>query len=114
MTEHIHGCLICRPDMVPDFSRDDPHYHDGQKCANGWLAVTVNGEPIAYTIGMYEGAEGWVLYAGYPAENVHPCPNHFTYLTTTQGEPYLPIGAWDHICVEPRFGRVEVDHICQP
>jgi hypothetical protein len=82
--------------MVPDFSPDDSRYHDGVKCGS-FSDVLLDGEPIQYTHGVFDGPEGWVLYAGFPTERVHSCPND-------PGE----------VCVEPRFGRVEVGHTCRP
>lgn len=99
MSEHIHGCLTCRPDMVPDFSRDDPRYHDGGKCVHRILRVTVNGAEPGYTQGAFEGPEGWVLFVGANAGEVHPCAcfNRETGQGTT--------------CQEPRFGVVTVEHM---
>jgi hypothetical protein len=102
MAEHVHGCLNCRPDMVPDFSRDDPRYHDGTKCrtADGrrplnWI-VSIDGVTLGYTSGVFEGREGWALYAGEPdrAVLIHHCPNS------------RDCG----VCVEPRFGVITVEH----
>lgn len=94
MTEHVHGCLSCKPDMVPDFDRADPRYHDSEKC--GHLAhgpAMVNGAPVSYTDGVFEGAEGWALFAGATVDDVHSC-------SCTD--------AWEHHCAEPRFGHVEI------
>ncbi len=99
MTDHIHGCLNCRPDMVPDFSRDDPRYHDGQNCRDeehGFSAYAfVDGVDAHYFTSAFEGTEGWVLHAGYREQTgqIHGCPCD------------------GGVCVEPRFGRVEVRHV---
>jgi hypothetical protein len=96
MAEHVHGCLNCRPDMVPDFDRADPRYHDGSKCGSGMFSVRVDGVEPGYTCGVYEGAEGWALVAGSTTEvvHVHSCA-----------------GGTD-VCYQPRFGKVEVTHLC--
>src|SRR4051812_44619555 len=97
MTEHVHGCLSCRPDMVPDFDRADPRYHDGEKCPRyRWGAVLPDGAEPGFTKGVFEGAEGWVLYAlGGPGDTdaMHQCPCKAS------------------VCVEPRFGVVTVEHL---
>jgi hypothetical protein len=97
-TEHVHGCLNCRPDMVPDFDKDDPRYHDSQKCANhrSHGPAVVNGAPVSYTRGVFEGTEGWALFCGATSGDVHSCPT------------CEPDGRLQHICVEPRFGCVEI------
>ena len=96
MPEHVHGCLTCRPDLVPDFDRADPRYHGYPKChGSDWGTVLLDGEPIAYTSGVFEGPDGWVLFAGLPGNDVHTCP--------CDGG-----GA----CVEPRFGHVGMRHGC--
>jgi hypothetical protein len=111
MTEHIHGCLNCRPDMVPDLDRDDPRYHDGQKCGST-LRATVDGVVPGYHKGVFEGPDGWVLLAceGFEAGLIHECPN-----CTTRGpaeeDGYRPL-LHHEVCVEPRFGHVEVIHDC--
>lgn len=99
MTEHIHRCLSCRPDMVPDFDRNDPRYHDGEKCGHG-LTIRVDGVELSYTKGAFEGHEGWVIFAGESIEAIHPCS--CADRTTGQGMT----------CLEPRFGHVEVVHAC--
>ena len=107
MTEHIHGCLNCRPEMVPDCDRADPRYHDGAKCGSATFGVVlINGAPISYTLGVFEGPEGWVLFPGATTDAVHLCPNCTTY---SEYQGYQVI---DHheVCVEPRFGRVEIHH----
>lgn len=109
MADHVHGCLSCRPDMVPDFDRADPRYHDGEKCGR-LLSVTLDGNPTGYTAGVFEGDEGWILQASetLDASLVHPCPNCTTY-TAYEGERF--VDRWEP-CVEPRFGRVAVVHEC--
>jgi hypothetical protein len=111
MTEHVHGCLSCRPDMVPDFERTDDRYHDGEKCDHSVYAL-VNGVDPGYTTGIFEGPDGWVLSAsrGYDASRVHPCPNHRQRVD----EAIDPIAAIQRveICVEPVFGNVEARHRC--
>jgi hypothetical protein len=87
MAEHVHGCLSCRPDMVPDFSKDDPRHN---------VHAFISGIEISYTRGIFEGREGWVLYAGdNKADEIHPCPCSRA-----------------SVCVEPRFGGVTVLHDC--
>lgn len=111
MSEHVHGCLTCRPDMVPDFSRDDPRYHDGVKCGAP-LQATVDGVVPGYHRGVLEGPEGWVLLAceGFNTALVHECP------TCTTREPAEADGfrrlLHYEVCVEPRFGNVAVIHDC--
>jgi hypothetical protein len=99
-TPHIHGCLNCRPDMVPDFTRDDPRYHDGEKCGRD-VQPLINGAATGYTCGMYDGPEGWVLSASERLDVtlVHICPNCYD---EESGE-VIP-----NTCLEPLFGRVEV------
>ena len=94
MAEHVHGCLTCRPEMVPDFSRDDPRYHSyaTEKCRSAFR-VLVNGADAALTRGVFEGREGWALIAGNTTADVHDCPR----------------GSWSP-CIEPRFGTVTVIH----
>jgi hypothetical protein len=108
MAEHVHGCLNCRPDMVPDFSKDDPRYHDRDKCGVGFIA-RLDGADLGYTRGVFEADEGWALLCAqgtYDADLVHDCPN-----CTTRGADE---GWIDHheVCIEPRFGKVEVIHDC--
>lgn len=105
MTEHIHACLKCRPDMVPDFDRADPRYHDLEKCGGG--RVRLDGVEPGYTAGCFEGTDGWLLLAseGFRADQVHPCPTCSTF--TPDGF----VTGWEN-CVEPRFGHVEVVHEC--
>lgn len=92
MSEHVHACLNCQPDMVPDFDRADPRYHGAPKCLPGRShgPAMVDGAPVSYTNGVFEGPEGWALFAGATDEDVHRCA----------------CGAWS--CVEPRFGHVEI------
>lgn len=111
MPEHVHGCLNCRPDMVPAFDRADPRYHAYPKCGST-LAVTVNGKDAGYTNGAFEGPEGWALLCAegtLNADLVHPCP------TCKDGLPKdaegFTIGEWP-LCVTPVFGRVDVIHAC--
>jgi hypothetical protein len=98
MSEHVHGCLTCRPDMVPDFDRADPRYHGLEKCGLGLAhgPAIVDGSPVAYTSGVFEAAEGWALFCGATIDDVHSCPT------------CDPNGRLASICVEPRFGRVEI------
>lgn len=98
MSEHVHGCLTCMPDMVPDFDRDDPRYHDGEKCVHRITKVLVDGVEIGYTKGIFEGPEGWALFVGKDASEVHHC-SCFNR-DTLQGM----------VCLEPRFGVVTVEH----
>ncbi len=107
MAEHVHGCLNCRPEMVPDFDRTDPRYHDYEKCAVT-LRATVDGAVPGYHKGVYEGADGWVLLAceGFDASLVHECPTCTTY-DDLRGS----VGTYS-VCVEPRFGTVAVVHDC--
>jgi hypothetical protein len=109
MPEHVHGCLNCRPEMVPDFSRDDPRYHAYEKCGVT-LRATVDGVVPGYHKGVFEGAEGWVLLAceGFDAERVHDCPNCTTY---HDYEGY-PVADTYSVCLTPRFGKVGVIHDC--
>lgn len=93
MTEHIHRCLSCTPDMVPDFDRADPRYHDGEKCGP-LVRVSLDGAEMTYAGGIFEGQEGWLLFAGAAVDDLHQCP----------------CGA--DVCVETRFGRAEVAHGC--
>lgn len=111
-TEHVHGCLNCRPDMVPDFSKDDPRYHDSAKCGST-LRATVDGVVPGYHKGVLEGPEGWVLLAceGFEASLIHECPTCSTYAPLAGGSGTYLTGEY-HICVEPRFGHVEVIHDC--
>lgn len=106
MSEHVHGCLNCRPDMVPGFNRDDPRYH-GAHCAAPSFRVKVDGVEPGYTNGAYEGAEGWALLAsrGFVPGSVHECPN----CTIRRSDGLLAHYA---NCVEPIFGNVEVIHDC--
>lgn len=103
MTEHVHGCLICRPDMVPDFSHDDPRYCDGAKCRDaghgGICYAFVDGVDVHYCLAAFEGPEGWALHAGDRGRTdlIHLCPC---------GDPDRDAA----VCVEPRFGRVEIRH----
>lgn len=106
MSEHVHGCLNCRPEMVPDFSRDDPRYHDGEKSGHDWAAL-VDGVDVGYTRGVFEGSEGWALVAGpgYDIERVHHCPNCTTYRVLDDGYEVFD----EHqVCVEPCFGVVTI------
>lgn len=92
---HVHGCLNCRPDMVPDFDPADSRYHRygyGAACRSAFR-VLVNGSDVSYTRSAFEGVEGWTLFAGATADDIHPCTC-----------------ASDEICVEPRFGSVEIRH----
>jgi hypothetical protein len=98
MTEHIHRCLSCTPDMVPAFDRADPRYHDGEKCVHRITKVLVNGAEIGYTQGAFEGPEGWALFVGADIHEVHPCACYDR--STGQGMT----------CQEPRFGVVTVEH----
>jgi len=110
MTEHVHGCLNCRPDMVPDFSKDDPRYHAYEKCG-ATLRVMVGGRDAGYTRGAFEGFEGWALVvaADGRAESVHDCPSCSGPLPAIEGS----VPGYQHsICMEPRFGRVGVIHDC--
>jgi hypothetical protein len=94
-TPHIHGCLNCRPDMVPDFTRDDPRYHDGEKCLHLVYALLDGADP-GYTTGIFEGPDGWVLSVddGYDTSTVHQC------------------SCGEGTCAVPRFGNVEARHHC--
>lgn len=105
MTPHVHGCLNCRPAMVPDFTRDDPRYHDGDKCGHD-VRPTINGAETGYTSGMYDGNEGWVLSASEQLDTtlVHTCPNCYDEETGT---------GLLNACLTPLFGRVEVQG-CRP
>lgn len=100
MLEHVHGCLNCQPEMVPDFDRADPRYHGVGKCLRadgvGSTAhrVFLDDIEIAYTSGIFEGAEGWVLFSAATTADIHTCPCGF-----------------ESICVEPRFGAVTVVHL---
>lgn len=99
MSEHVHGCLNCRPDMVPDFRKDDPRYHDGEKCRTGRdfaqiHRVTLNGAELAWTHGHFEGTEGWALFIGEAINLAHPC-------SCVNGG----------VCVEPCFGVVASEHM---
>ena len=108
MMEHIHGCLTCRPDMVPDFSRDDPRYHiyvSSSKCASAFR-VLVDGIDVGYTQGAFEGPEGWALVAGADVEKVHDCPN----CTADREYQGYQVADRQRVCVEPRFGRVVAQH----
>lgn len=97
MNEHVHGCLGCRPDMVPDFDRDDPRYHDGVKCGFGAACgddIRIDGQRfVGYTKGWFEGREGWVLVVSEERKTdqvcVCPCDAH-------------------NVCLTPRFGVVTV------
>lgn len=111
MAEHVHGCLICRPDMVPDFDRDDPRYHDGEKCG-ATLRATVDGVVPGYHKGVFEGVDGWVLLAceGFDAALVHECPTCTTRGPADAGG-FRPLERYE-VCVEPRFGNVAVIHDC--
>lgn len=106
MTEHVHGCLNCRPDMVPEFRQDDPRYHDADVCGTP-LRGTVDGVEPGYHKGVYEGEDGWVLLAceGFNVELIHPCPTCTTYDAEGFTENY-------EVCLEPRFGLVAVTHEC--
>jgi hypothetical protein len=94
MSEHIHGCLTCRPDMVPDFDADDPRYHKSGKCSHSYShgPAMVDGIPVSYTNGVFEGPEGWALFAGATTADIHKCA----------------CGTWS--CVEPRFGHARGEH----
>lgn len=109
MTEHVHGCLNCRPDMVPEFRRDDPRYHDYEVCGTT-LYATVDGVKPGWHKGVFEGEDGWVLLAceGFDVEAIHACPTCTTY-GTHDGHPIIE---QYQTCLEPRFGRVEVHHDC--
>ena len=106
MSEHVHGCLSCRPSMVPDFEKTDSRYHDGEKCGR-YFRVLLDGVEPGYTSGVFEGTEGWVLLAaeGLDVDKVHDCPN------CTRRAADGSVEAWS-CCLEPRFGRVEVIHGC--
>lgn len=106
MAEHVHGCLNCKPEMVPDFSKDDPRYHAYEKCGVT-LRATVDGIEPGYHKGIFEGVDGWVLLAceGFDAEQVHDCPS----CTTRTSDAFLDRYA---TCLTPRFGKVEVIHDC--
>jgi len=107
MSEHVHGCLTCRPDMVPDFSRDDTRYHDGEKCGVT-LNATVDGVSLGYHTGVFEGPDGWVLLVseGFDLEQAHYCPT----CTPLDDEGFVI--RTSSLCVTPRFGRVVVTHDC--
>lgn len=90
MSEHVHACLSCRPDMVPDFDPTDPRYHRTDKCGASHGPALVGGVPVTYTAGVFEGPEGWALFCGATADEVHAC-------------------SCTNLCAEPRFGRVEID-----
>jgi hypothetical protein len=108
MPEHVHGCLNCRPDMVPDFDPADSRYHnrsDLKKCASTF-SVLVDGAAVGCTQGAFEGAEGWALSAGAEVGDIHECPACTTY-TMVRGDRVIEHLA---VCVEPRFGHVEVHH----
>lgn len=108
-SEHVHGCLNCRPDIVPDFDKADPRYHGAETCGTVVHGpAMVDGVPVSYTQGVFEGLEGWALFVGVTAADVHPCPTCATCYTTTQGDPYYSTDSWDHICIEPRFGYVTI------
>jgi hypothetical protein len=94
LSEHIHGCLNCRPTMVPPFSKNDDRYHDRKKC-NRCFLVKLNDLLAGYTIGVLEGNDGWILAASrtFDTTEIHECPN-----------------CVNEICIEPMFGKVEVQH----
>jgi hypothetical protein len=99
MSEHIHRCLDCTPDMVPAFDQEDPRYHAGGKCVHPITKVMVNGVVVeGYTQGVFEGPEGWALFVGTNVHEVHPCACHNR--ETWQGMT----------CQEPLFGVVTVEH----
>lgn len=110
MPEHIHDCLNCRPDMVPDFDRADPRFHGDGKClrADGIESmvhhVFLDGSEIAYTRGAFADREGWALFAGATVAEVHTCPT----CTTRDADGFLVSAP---VCVEPRFGAVTVVHL---
>jgi hypothetical protein len=110
MAEHVHGCLNCRPDMVPDFSRDDPRYHDYHKCGVAFTA-TVDGIAAGYTHGVFEGPEGWALVCAADSniESVHDCPPCSGPLPD-DGSGYP--GYQHSICLTPAFGVIVVTHGC--
>lgn len=105
MPEHIHGCLNCRPEMVPDFDPADSRYHAYPTKCGTTLRATVNGVEPGYHKGVFEGEDGWVLFAGATTDEIHTCPN----CTTRDADGFL-IG--HTVCVEPRFGHVAVIHDC--
>lgn len=95
--EHVHRCLSCAPDMVPDFDRADPRYHDSGKCHQGgrlFHAVTIDGAEISYTSSHFEDSEGWALFVGATADDMHMC---------SCGSKSM--------CSEPRFGVVTSRHL---
>lgn len=107
MLEHVHGCLSCRPGMVPSFSPDDGRYHRYERCGVTFRAF-VDGADPGYTQGVYEGPEGWVLFCGATTEEIHDCPNCTTY---HEVDGYR-VADHREICVVPIFGAVEVRHDC--
>lgn len=102
--DHVHGCLACRPDMVPDFQKADRRYHSYEVCGTT-LAVRLDGIDPGYTDGVYEGNEGWVLFVGVTHEEIHACPN----CLVRDADGFL---AHHTLCVEALFGRVTVIHQC--
>lgn len=84
--------------MVPDFDRDDARYHDTNCGVN--FRATIDGADAGYTKGCFEGPDGWVLFVGATLEDVHHC--------RCQGD----LDRGNELCVEPRFGYVEVIHDC--
>lgn len=96
MSEHVHGCLTCRSDMVPDFDKADPRYHDGEKCGYTPYAL-IDGVDPGYTAGIFEGPAGWALVAG----------------ATTDGiDTHICASGQHNACLTPVFGHVEVRHRC--
>lgn len=99
MSDHVHGCLTCRPDMVPDFSKDDPRFHISEKCRTergfGQIhRVMLDGVPLVLTAGHFEGAEGWALEIAEGINAAHYCPCDSK-----------------NTCVKPNFGVVASEHV---
>lgn len=93
MTTHVHQCLDCTPEMVPDYDKADVRYHGADKCVPGYAhgVALVDGKPVSYTCGIFTGREGWALFVGKTIDDIHWC---------TCGSKAF--------CSTPVFGKVEV------
>lgn len=55
------------------------------------MEVTVDGISPGYTKGVYEGSDGWILFAGKDVDEIHTC-------------------CGDNVCLQLRYGNVKVIH----
>jgi hypothetical protein len=112
MAKHVHQCIQCHPEIIPEYDKDDPRYKRGN-VKTGYFLTFVDDVDVGYTMGVYTGEDGWAIvpssnkggqYRSSTLEDIHDCPN----CIVTHADGSVEIA---YTCIEIKRGFVRIEYL---